>query len=290
VAYADGRCVVPPVGELQFDDPPGETHIKYGYIRDAPYFVVKVASGFYGNAARGLPTGSGLMVVFDRETGVPLALLDDGGWLTDLRTAVVGAIAADALAPSRVERIGILGTGVQARLQLLQLRHVTECRRVLAWGRTPAALERYTADLAGSGFDVESAASAAEVARSCELIVTTTPATVPLLGSGLDLAGKHITAVGSDTPGKQELHASILGQAGRVFADSRSQALERGEAVHAVRSGLLAEENVIELGHVLSGKTSGRRGDDELTIADLTGVAVSDVQIATAALEACAAE
>ena len=179
VAYSEGRAVVPPVGELLLDDPRGEVHIKYGYVRDEPGYVVKVASGFPGNVARDLPPNDGLMLLFDRESGAPEVVLLDGGRLTDLRTAAAGAVAAKHMAPPRVERIGLLGTGVQARLQVDHLRGVTECREVLVWGRKGARLDACLGDLRALGFAAMGASSPAEVGDACDLIVTTTASEVP---------------------------------------------------------------------------------------------------------------
>ncbi len=125
IAYSQGRAVVPPVGELVMQDPPGDVHIKYGYLMGDDYYVIKIASGFYDNPKLDLPSGNGLMLVFSQKSGVLEAVLLDQGHLTDIRTAVAGAIAAKYLAPSKVARIGIVGTGVQARLQLEYLAPVT---------------------------------------------------------------------------------------------------------------------------------------------------------------------
>jgi ornithine cyclodeaminase len=134
VAYSQGRAVVPPIGELIMQDPPGEVHIKYGYITGDDYYVIKIASGFFQNPKLDLPSSNGLMLVFSQKTGTLEAVLLDEAHLTDIRTAVAGAIAAKYLAPSIIDRIGIVGTGVQARLQLEYLAPVTDCRDVLVWG------------------------------------------------------------------------------------------------------------------------------------------------------------
>ena len=140
VAYSQERAIVPPVGELLLADPPGEVHIKYGYIKDEEYYVIKIASGFYDNPGLGLPSSNGLMLLFSQKTGQLVSTFLDEGLLTDIRTAVAGAIAAKYLGPREVGCIGIVGTGMQARLQLQHLRAVTECRQVLVWGRDQAKL------------------------------------------------------------------------------------------------------------------------------------------------------
>jgi ornithine cyclodeaminase len=283
VGYSTGWAVVPPVGELLLDG--GDVHIKYGYLRQDDYYVVKIASGFYDNATLGLPTSNGLMLLFEQRTGELAAILLDEGRLTDIRTAVAGAISAKYLAPERVERIGILGTGIQARLQVEYLATVTPCRSVLAWGRSAAKLDVYRADMEEKGFEVETTEDASELLKRCNLVVTCTPATRPLLESRYLRPGTHITAVGSDTPDKQELEAAILGRADVVVADSISQCRIRGEIGQAIMAGSLQEEDVIELGALIYGEGQGRNNQKQITVADLTGVAVQDIQIAKAIYE-----
>jgi ornithine cyclodeaminase len=279
-AYSAGRAVVPPVGELLLDR--GEVHIKYGYIQDETYYVVKIASGFYGNLALGLPSGNGLMLLFEQQTGELRCILLDEGHLTDIRTAVAGAIAAKYLAPGQVRRIGIVGTGMQAGLQLRFLHSLTPCRDVLVWGRGESQLGAYVADLADLDFQIETTREAAEVLRRCNLVVTTTPSAEPLLFASDLRPGTHITAVGSDTPHKQELEAAILGRADMVVADSISQCLVRGEIYQALQAGLIAEADLVELGAIINGRAPGRTSDEQITVADLTGVAVQDMKIAEA--------
>ncbi len=284
VAYSQGNSVVPPVGEMILDR--GEVHIKYGFIREEEFYVIKIASGFYGNRALGLPSGNGMMMLFSQKTGEPEAILLDEGLLTDVRTGVAGAIAARHLAPSRVEQIGIVGTGTQARLQLSFLKQVVDCNRVLAWGPNPAGLERFRREMEAEGFHVRTTLDSAEILKRCNLVITATPSRKPIL-RGRDLVkGTHITAVGSDTPGKQELDPQILHRSDLVVADSLSQCRERGEIYQACRAGMIHHEQVIELGAVISGKERSRSSDDQVSVADLTGVAVQDIAIATAVFRA----
>lgn len=282
VAYSGGRAVVPPVGELILKDPPGEVHIKYGYLSGDDHYVIKVASGFAENAALNLPTSNGLMLLFSQQTGELVAVLLDEGVLTDIRTAVAGAIAAKYLAPPAVGRIGIVGAGIQARLQLEYLAPVTDCRDVLVWGRDAARLEAYAAAMAPLGFNVATTVDAGEIMTTCNLIVTTTPAEAPILVAPRPMAGTHITAVGSDTPAKQELDSEILRGADLVVADSISQCVQRGEIHKALQLDAIRENDLVELGDIISGRVPGRTTDDQVTIADLTGVAVQDIQITKA--------
>jgi ornithine cyclodeaminase len=185
-----------------------------------------------------------------------------------------------------VRRIGIIGTGTQARLQLRFLAEVTACREVLAWGRSAPSLERYCTDEALRAFRIATTHDAGEVLRTCNLIVTTTPATSPLLFAKDLQPGTHITAVGSDTTAKQELEATILAQADVVVADSKAQCQLRGEIHHALVSGVLTDDAVVELGDVIAERARGRTGGHQVTVADLTGVAVQDMAIASLVYDA----
>ena len=286
IGYSAGRANVPPVGELLLDK--GEVHIKYGAVAGDDYYVIKIASGFYENPMQGLPSSDGLMLVFRQDTGQLESVLLDAGILTDARTAAAGALAARALAPPQVERIGILGTGVQARLQLRYLAAHFETREVVAWGRDRQKLEAYRRDMTQDGFEVLAAESPAGVASLAQLIVTTTPSTEPLLEARMLRPGTHITAMGSDTPEKRELAGDVLARADVVVADSLEQCRTRGEISRALDDGAIGDGVAVELGALLAGEAVGRSAAEQLTVFDSTGVAVQDIAIATAVVEALA--
>jgi len=281
VAYSEGRSVVPPVGELSFKDPPGDVHIKYGYITGDEYYVIKIASGFWNNEQLGISNGQGMMLLFKQQTGQCEAILLDDAYLTDVRTAVAGAICAE-LFTNDVNCIGVLGTGLQARMQVQYLKNITSCHKVLVWGRNRKKMEIYQKDMARLGFQVDLSSAPKEVAKECNLIITTTASTVPLLSSINIQPGTHITAMGSDTLTKQELEVDILSMADLVVADSIAQCKERGEIFHGLTSGSITEDEIVELGSILNGSQAGRSSPDQITVADLTGVAVQDIQIAAA--------
>jgi ornithine cyclodeaminase len=282
IAYSQGKAVVPPVGQLLFDDPPGDCHIKYGYVRGDATFTIKVATGFYGNAALGIASGDGIILVFSAKTGQLITILDDKGFLTDARTAAAGAVAAKLLAPPTVACIGILGAGVQARMQLDYLRYVLPTRRAMVWARSPEQARSYEVD----GFEVEVAGSIAELAANCSLIVTTTPSLKWLLGAGDVRPGTHITAVGSDGGGKQELDPQLFVKATVRAVDSRKQCAEYGDSSYALKQGLIAPADLIEIGEIAENPKLGRQTESDITIADLTGVAIQDIQIAKLAVAA----
>ncbi|MEM9821660.1 MAG: ornithine cyclodeaminase family protein [Bacteroidota bacterium] len=285
VQYSNGNCVVPPVGELLFDRAKGETHIKYGYIKGDDYYVIKIASGFYDNPKLGLSSCQGMMLLFNQKTGQPVSILLDDGHLTDLRTAAAGALVAKYFAPKNIQAIGIIGTGIQARLQVDFLKKITPCRAVWVWGRTPEQVRRFVED-SQKEWNIQIAASPRALAQKCKLIVTTTPSTLPLLRAADIQAGTHITAVGSDTATKQELESDLLAKADIVLVDSLPQSKSRGEVFQAVSKQSIAAEQVIELGKAIQDPTLQRTSDQQITIADLTGVAVQDIMIAKAVYQA----
>jgi ornithine cyclodeaminase len=241
-----------------------------------PFIAVKVASGFYDNPALGLPTGSGMMALFDAATGMPAGLLFDNGFLTDIRTGAAGAVAADCLARRDVDTIGVIGSGVQARHQIACLREVRSFRRIAAWSIDRPGLEQYCEEMrAAYGLEVVACASAEGACRASH---------EPMVRADWMKPGLHVTAVGSDTPGKQELDAACLARADIVVVDRLSQCARFGELSHALAAGLMREEDVRgQLGEVVAGRKPGRTRDDEITVCDLTGVGFQDTAIAALA-------
>src|SRR6266702_6595093 len=223
VAYSQNRVGVPPVGHLQFEQPAGDVHIKYGYMEDGDYYVVKVASSFYDNPKQGLTSSNGSMTVYDRKTGECRAILLDEGYLTDVRTALAGAAIARHLAPSHISAIGIVGTGTQARFQLQHLKDVLDCRKVYAWGRSEEQLQKYREDMVLHGFDITTTHDMNVLMDNCNYVVTTTPSIEPLIQTSMVRPGTHITAVGADVASKQELDPEIVAMADIVVVDSLSQ-------------------------------------------------------------------
>jgi ornithine cyclodeaminase len=296
VLYSEDRVVVPPVGFLHFDQPPGDVHIKYGFVTDDDFYVLKMASGFYNNAALGLPVSDGLILVFSQQTGQLKLILLDKCWLTDMRTAAAGAVAAKHLAAKNIQHIGIVGTGVQARMQLEMLRDVVDCQSCFIWGRNADKVQTMITDLQASetikgwGLELKAATDIDELTSQCRLIVTTTPAKEPLIRADQVLKGTHITAMGSDDHGKQELEAELLAKADLVVADSVSQCVDHGECLYAVKGKMIEESAILELGNVIKHPATGRTSENQITIADLTGVAIQDIQIAKMVNNALAAE
>ncbi len=286
VSVTDGRASVPPVGYLDFPQAPGDCHIKYGYIAGDSIFSVKIATGFYDNPSKGLPSSNGIIIALSARTGQVVALLNDEGWLTDMRTGIGGAVATFALCREDSERFGIVGTGTQARSVARAIAVVAK-RPVnfVVWGRSTEKAERMVADLRAADMLVSTEADLETLCRNCDVVVTTTPSTEPLVRSEWIAKGMHVTAIGADAPGKQELDADLVGRADVVVADLARQSLGHGEFENAFAAGLIKESDCLELGEVLSGKARGRTSADQITVVDLTGLATQDIAIVRTVLE-----
>lgn len=279
---ARGEAILPGVIGIDIPEQRAEVHVKGAHLRGTPYYSIKEAAGSWDNPAKGLPLGTGLVLVFDAATTFLRAILFDNGYLTDLRTGAAGALAADVLGKNEVERVGIVGVGYQGRYQLEALVGVRHPERVIAWGPTPAKVEAYCKEMeARHGVRVLPAKTVEQAVRGSDIVVTATPAREPFVRPEWVLPGTHITAVGSDGPDKQELDVGVLKKADKVVADRLDQCLRLGEIHHAVGAGVLRPEDVYaELGEIAAGMKRGRERDDEITVADLTGVGVQDAAVA----------
>ena len=280
---SEGKVEMPPVMHIEVAEHRGDVDIKSACVRGLDHLAVKVASGFFDNPKLGLPSGGAMVVVLNAKTGFCEAVMLDNAYLTDLRTGLAGAVAARYLAPETVRTVGVLGSGAQARYQVRALRLVRDFERVLVSARDAGRTAAYAAQMSESlGLPVQATTPEALV-RESELVITTTPARSPIVDAAWLHPGLHITAMGADLPGKQELDPEVLRSAGRVVCDRREQCLAMGELQHAAE--LLDGGNPpIELGELTSGRTPGRQSAEEITVCDLTGTGVQDTAIASLAL------
>ncbi len=280
VSQARGECDTPMPMHLSIPTEQAEVHIKSSYRQGGEYFAVKVAAGFPRNLERGLSVGSGMMLLLSAETGQPVALLADEGFLTDARTAAVSALMTREL--GRTDRsLGILGSGIQARLQAQMHAAVLDLSEIWIWGRTPERVESCAQDLRElvPGVEVKVAATPSEVARNTRLIVTATAARRPLLSAADLQPGTHISAVGSDTPGKQELDPDLLERASLLLVDSPAQCERLGELQHAVH----LKDVAVEAGAFCDAPVPF--DSEGITVCDFTGLGVEDLFIASYAYE-----
>lgn len=282
-ALAGGGVVMPPILSMAIKAFNGEVDVKTAYVPGLDSFALKVSPGFFDNPKIGLPSTSGLMILFSARTGMLEALLLDNGYLTDVRTAAAGAVAARHLSCEDASTACIIGSGMQARLQLKALTLVRPIRTATLWARDPDkaahAASKLTAEL---GIEVRASDDAATAVAEADVIVTTTPATEPVLKAEWLRPGQHVTAMGSDQEHKNELDPACFSKADLYVPDRLSQTRILGELRSAIAAGLIpAETDFAELGTIVAGAAPGRTTPFQITIADLTGTGVQDTAIAT---------
>ncbi|MBX4911970.1 MULTISPECIES: ectoine utilization protein EutC [Rhizobium] len=284
-ALATKAVAMPPILRLDIPEYRGEVDVKTAYVPGIEGFAIKISPGFFDNPKIGLPSTNGMMVLLSSRTGLVQALLLDNGYLTDVRTAAAGAVAAKYLSRQDSSVAAIFGAGMQARLQLEALTLVRPIAEARIWARDAARAQKAAAELSGKlGFPVSAASDPRDAISGADIIVTTTPAEKPIVEAEWLEPGQHLTAMGSDAEHKNEIDPAAIVRAGLYVADNLKQTRRLGELHHAIEAGLVAADaDLAELGRIVSGRTAGRTSSDQITIADLTGTGIQDTAIATLA-------
>jgi ornithine cyclodeaminase len=284
-ALATLPVAMPPIMRLDIPEHRGEVDVKTAYVPGIDAFAIKISPGFFDNPKLGLPSVNGMMVLLSAKTGLVEALLLDNGYLTDIRTAAAGAVAAKYLARDDAAIAAIFGAGVQAKLQLEALTLVRPIREARIWARDGAKAEAAAASLGEAlGISVRAEADPQKAVAGADIVVTTTPASEPILHATWLSPGQHVTAMGSDAEHKNELDPALISAANLYVADSLRQTRRLGELHHAIAAGLVAADTGFpEVGQIIAGLRPGRETVTDLTIADLTGTGIQDTAIATLA-------
>ncbi len=285
-ALAGEGVIMPPVLSMHMEDANGEVDVKTAYLPGLSSFAVKISPGFFDNPSLGLPSTSGLMVMLSARTGHVDAVLLDNGYLTNIRTAAAGAVAARHLAPATVDTAGVIGAGVQARLQIVAAHMARPFSTVLLWSPNDALNESAAEEIAArTGAGVTIASTAEAVVTASELVVTSTPASSPVLMADWLHPRLHITCMGADQSNKNELDPKVLERSDLYACDRVAQCELIGELRTARAAGYLNDVTPPELGQIITGKASGRESDRDITVCDLTGTGAQDTAIANYALQ-----
>lgn len=276
---AEGRVTMPPLMHIDVDaDSAVDT--KGAFVSGLDHLAVKIATGFFRNPTLGLPSCGSVIALVNTRTGLFDCVFLDNGYLMDLRTGLAGAVAAKHLAPLNVAFVGVVGTGVQARYQIESLALVRQFERLLVYGRTSKQVENYCAEMSKRlGIPVEPCRNMAQLVGASQIVVTTTQATEPLIMADWLHPGLHITAMGSDLPGKQELDTKVLERADVIACDVVDQCRLGGELQHLDIKG----RTIVELGSLTLASSAFRRNPEAVTICDLTGTGAQDTAIAVEA-------
>ena len=284
-ALGEGTAQLPDPLVFELPEIPAEVHVKAARIPGGRHIVLKLATGFYKNRDRGLPSGDGLFLLLDAETGVPDLLLEEHGYLTDLRTAAAVALTMKYLAPRDARHALLVGAGAVGRATARAVVAERPIERLTIWNRTPQRAEALAREI-GSIVATRVAHDLEPEVRSHRLIATTTASTTPLIRADWVQRGTHITSAGTGSPEKVELEPALLRRADKLVVDRRIQTERYGNLHHAIAAGVVTKAKVYaELGDLAAGRLAGRESPDEITVADLTGVGVQDAAIAQAVVE-----
>lgn len=290
-ALATLQVAMPPILRLDIPEHRGEVDVKTAYVPGVDGFAIKISPGFFDNPKLGLPSVNGMMVLLSAKTGLTEALLLDNGYLTDIRTAAAGAVAAKHLSRPDSTVAAIFGAGVQARLQLKALMLVRPIAEARIWARDATKAEALAARLREElGILVRAESDPKKAVSGADVLVTTTPSEQPLIKADWLSPGQHVTAMGSDAEHKNEIDPAVVARAEPYVADSLKQTRRLGELHHAIEAGAVAADaGFPELGAIVAGKMRGRRSPAAITLCDLTGTGAQDTAIATLARQRAAA-
>lgn len=279
--YSQDRVYLPPVLSIDVEKYNGEVDIKSGYEQENEIIGVKVASGYYNNIEKyNLPSGLATILLIDAKNGVPLGVMD-GGLITDMRTGAAGAVSSKYLARPDSKKIAILGTGMQARMQLLAVSHVFDLDEVFIWGRNKEKVKTYVTDMKKeTDLTFTPCTTPIDCVKNADIIITATANDKPLFNKEDVKSGTHIACIGTDMQGKQEVDAHLF-KNNKVVVDSYAQCQEFGEIQHAVKQEVISKTDIYgEIGEIILGKKKGRETEEEITIFDSTGLSIQDITTA----------
>ncbi len=281
-----GEAELFPIVCHEFNGEDSEFDIKSGSVDGAGIFGMKLVSAFYGNDAYGLPRLAGTILIFDRKTGMLKGMMD-GSLITNMRTGAAGAVGVKYLARPDSRVLLILGTGAQA-MPLLKatLEVMPGIREIIAANiHTPGRAEGFIREAGKELSDEVSYEAVSDISgledavKRADIILTATPSKEALIKAEWVRPGTHLSCIGSDMEGKQELEESLV-KAARTFADDKAQVIAVGECEKAVKSGLKKPDDITEIGDVILGRAAGRLKDDDITIFDSTGIGLQDLMTA----------
>ncbi|MBI2185265.1 MAG: alanine dehydrogenase [Thaumarchaeota archaeon] len=273
-----GKVQMPPKTYLYFEKHGGDLRSMPSALESPEIAGVKVVNYHPNNRNLKLPSVMATIILIDPKTGTPLAIMD-GTWITAMRTGAASAVAAKHLARKNCKTLGLVGTGTQAVTQLMGIHAVRPIQQVKAYDIYPEGRKAFVEKMSREYPDVtfQAVSSAEEAVKDSDILVTVTPAREPVVFNQWIQEGIHISAIGADAPGKEELDPAILKRA-KIVVDDKEQTFHAGEINVPLKKGLIKPSDIYaELGDIVAGKAEARESDREITLFDSTGVAILDV-------------
>lgn len=278
----EGKIEMPARVYLHFDEYKGFLTIMPASLRGRGIAGFKVATYHPDNPKDyDLPAIRALIVLNDPKNGTPLALMD-GTYITAMRTGAAGAVGAKYLSRKDSKVAGIIGLGIQGRVQLAGLHEVRKIERVKVYDVIPAACTKFAKEMHEKlGVEIEVTESVEKAAKGVDILVTCTPSTQPYIKGEWISKRMHITVIGSDSAAKRELESNVFKRVDKLVVDFIEQAIKVGELSVPLSEGVLKRESIYaEMGEIVAGKKIGRETDAETTIFKATGLGIQDVSTA----------
>ena len=276
-ALGRDQVTMPGILSMDIAENNGEVDVKTAHIKGWKQFAIKISPGFFNNPSIGLPSLNGLMVLFSAHTGLVDAVLFDEGYLTDVRTALAGALASQYLAVTNAHHAAVVGAGAQARLQIEALLLVRPITHLSVYARDLHKAQLFSQQMAAEfGLVANACSSVKEACRKAQILITTTPSTSPLVTLEDLPAGIHITAIGSDNPHKRELDKRLVTSVDLLVVDQITQSQTMGELKEIPIPSL----TILTLGNLIAQQQYPRINQQQISLCDLTGTGVQDTAIA----------
>lgn len=292
---SEGMTDVWPTVFYDFEPGKADLDIKSGYLKGKKLFGHKTVTWFGANADKNLPTLFGMIAVFSAETGIPIGITD-AFHITGMRTGAAGALGAKYLARENAEKLLIVGAGNQSAFQIaatiialpnikivkVAALNLSEAEQFVG-GIEKRLQEEF--DICTAGIIFKAADDLELAVKESDIIITVTPSRKPIIKKEWIQKGTHISCIGADMEGKQEIESGIMSSS-LIFVDDMKHCVEVGEVEIPLKEGVINEQNIIgELGDLILNKVEGRTNEDQITIFDATGMALLDIALAELALE-----
>ena len=278
ISVSNGETTLPIRQYMPVPNVKGKMALMPGTIGEPHCYGIKLVCKYEREHDSPYGTHVGMVLVFDSEKGLPLAMIE-GASLTGIRTAAASALATDLMACTETDTLAIIGNGEQAKRHIHAMLAVRDPKRIIVWGRDIERARDFAASMSEDiGRDIKAVADIEETIRSADLICTTTAAKTHILKGDWVQPGTHINLVGAAIASSAEADQAVVTRS-RFITDYRPAAMAAaGELLDAIKAGAVTEDHIVaEIGEVAADRIPGRISDADITVYKSLGVAAQDL-------------